>query len=322
MSGSVWRGALVVLLILLAIVGMSTIFTVHQAEQALVLRFGRPVRIVRDPGLQFKVPFVDSVVRIDKRILDLDLPAQEVIASDQKRLVVDAFTRYHITDPLRFYQAVGTVEAANNRLATFVNSSLRRVLGDATFIQVVRDEREKLMERIRTLVNDQAQDLGVSVNDVKIRRADLPEQNSQAIYQRMQTERQREAAELRAQGAEAAQRIRARADREVTVNIADANRDAERLRGQGDAEKSRIFAEAYNRDPGFFDFYRSMQAYETALPANDTRLVLTPKSEFFRYFGDPSANSGGGVGAAPAPAPPAPTPPAASASPAGAAPAQ
>ena len=290
-------GVLAVLVAVIAVVGYTAIFFVHQTEQALVLRFGEPRRVIREAGLQYKVPFIDTVVMIDKRILDLDLPAQEVIASDQKRLVVDAFARYRISDPLLFYQAVSTIEGANSRLATILNSSLRGVLGESTFIQVVRDERSQLMTRIQERVNREARNFGIDVVDVKIRRADLPEANSQAIYQRMQTERQREAAEIRAQGAEQAQRTRARADRDVTVLIAEANSKSEQIRGEGDGQRNSIFAEAYGRDVGFFDFYRSMQAYETGLKKGETRLLLAPDSEFFRYFNDAR-----GAGAAPAPA--------------------
>jgi membrane protease subunit HflC len=289
-------GVLAVLVAIAAVLGYTSLFFVHQTEQALVLRFGEPRRIIREAGLQYKVPFIDTVVAIDKRILDLDMPAQEVIASDQKRIVVDAFARYRIADPLLFYQSVSTIEGANSRLATILNSSLRGVLGESTFVQVVRDERSQLMSRIQERVNREARNFGIDVVDVKIRRADLPEANSQAIYQRMQTERQREAAEIRAQGAEQAQRTRARADRDVTVLIAEANSKSEQVRGEGDGERNRIFAEAYSRDVGFFDFYRSMQAYEAGLKKGETRLLLAPESEFFRYF-----NEAGGR-AAPAPA--------------------
>jgi membrane protease subunit HflC len=244
--------------------------------------------VVREPGLYFKLPFVDGVQRIDKRILALDLPEQEVIASDQKRLRVDAFARYRVIDPLKFYQTLGTVERANSQLASFVNSGLRRVLGESTFQQVVRDQRAQMMARIRDQVNTQAANLGIDVVDVRIRRADLPEANSQAIYQRMQTERAREAAEIRAEGAEASQRIRARADRDVVVLLAEANRQAERTRGEGDGQRNAIFAQAYGQDKDFFSFYRSMQAYEQALGSSDTRLVLSPDSEFFRFFRQPS----------------------------------
>ena len=281
-------GAALILLAIAAFLGFSSVFTVSQTEQALVLRFGQAISIVREPGLYFRLPFVDGVVRIDKRILALDLPEQEVIASDQKRLRVDAFARYRVIDPLLFYQSLGTIERANEQLATFMNSGLRGVLGESTFQQVGRDERTQLMARIRDQVNTQATGLGIAVVDVRIRRADLPEANSQAIYQRMQTERQREAAEIRAEGAEAAQRIRAKADRDVVVVLAEANREAERIRGEGDGQRNSIFAQAYGQDRDFFSFYRSMQAYEQGLGNSDTRLVLSPDSEFFRYFRLPS----------------------------------
>ncbi|MEH6951185.1 protease modulator HflC [Nitrobacter sp. NHB1] len=271
----------------LLVVGYSSVFTVSQTEQALVVRLGEPVHVVTEPGLHFKAPFVDSVIEIDKRILDLEQASQEVIASDQKRLVVDAFARYRIKDALRFYQSVGTVQAANIQLTTLLNASLRRVLGEVTFIQVVRDERETLMARIRDQLDKEASGYGISVVDVRIRRADLPEQNSQAIYQRMQTERQREAAEFRAQGGQKAQEIRAKADREATVIVADANSSSEQIRGQGDGERNRLFAAAYNQAPAFFAFYRSMTAYQKGLKGSDTRFLLKPDSDFFRFFGHP-----------------------------------
>jgi membrane protease subunit HflC len=282
-------GIIVLLLVLLAIVvGYGSVFTVDQTEQALVVRFGKPVDVVTDPGLHFKAPFIDSVIAIDKRILDLENPSQEIIASDQKRLVVDAFARYRIKDPLRFYQSIGSIQAANVQLTTILNASLRRVLGEVTFIQVVRDEREALMKRIRDQVDKEAGAYGIEVVDVRIRRADLPEQNSQAVYQRMQTERQREAAEFRAQGGQKAQEIRSNADREATVIVAEANSKAEQIRGEGDGERNRLFAEAYSQDPGFFAFYRSMTAYENGLKSNDTRFLLRPDSDFFKFFNGPS----------------------------------
>lgn len=282
------------------VIGYSSIFTVSQTEQVLLVRLGEPVRVVTEPGLNFKAPFIDTVISIDKRILDLENPAQEVIASDQKRLVVDAFARYRIKDALRFYQSVGTVQAANIQLTTLLNAALRRVLGEVSFINVVRDEREALMSRIQKQLDREAAAYGITVVDVRIRRADLPEQNSQAVYQRMQTERQREAAEFRAQGGQKAQEIRSRADREATVIIADANSQAEQIRGEGDSERNRLFAEAYSKDVDFFAFYRAMAAYETSLKSNDTRFLLRPDSEFFRYFANPTGKP------APAPASPAP----------------
>src|ERR1700760_3460959 len=284
-------GIIVLLLVLLAIViGYGSVFTVDQTEQALVVRFGKPVDEVTDPGLHFKAPFIDSVIAIDKRILDLENPSQEVIASDQKRLVVDAFARYRIKDPLRFYQSVGSIQAANVQLTPLLNAALRRVLGEVTFIQVVRDEREALMARIRDQLDKEADGYGIQVVDVRIRRADLPEQNSQAVYDRMKSERQREAAEFRAQGDQKAQEVRSRADREATVIVADANSTAEQTRGAGDAERNRLFAEAYGKDKDFFAFYRSMTAYETGLKAGDTRYLLRPDSEFFRFFANPAGH--------------------------------
>lgn len=283
------------LLLVVVVVGYSSLFTVRETEQVLLVRLGEPVRVVTEPGLHFKAPFVDSVISIDKRILDLENPSQEVIASDQKRLVVDAFARYRIKNPLLFYQSVGTIQAANLQLTALLNASLRRVLGEATFIQVVKDERETLMARIREQLDKEAGGYGISVVDVRIRRADLPDQNSQAVYQRMQTERQREAAEFRAQGGQKAQEIRSKADREATVIVADANSQAEQIRGQGDGERNRLFADAYNQDPGFFAFYRSMSAYENGLKHNDTRFLLRPDSDFFRFFGSPSGKPSNGA---------------------------
>jgi len=291
---------------IVAIIGYSSVFSVQQTEQALVVRFGKPVDVVTDPGLHFKAPFIDAVIPVDKRILDLENPSQEVIASDQKRLVVDAFARYRIKDALRFYTSVGSIQAANLQLTTLLNASLRRVLGEVTFIQVVRDEREALMGRIRDQLDHEADGYGIQVVDVRIRRADLPEQNSQAVYERMKTERQREAAEFRAQGAQKGQEIRANADREATVIVAEANSQAEQIRGEGDAERNRLFAEAYNQDPDFFAFYRSMTAYENGLKSGDTRFLLRPESSFFRFFSNPSgkpAAQGTGAAASVAPAP-------------------
>lgn len=281
-------GLALVLVVILAIIGYGSLFTVHQTRLALVVRLGEPVKVITDPGLNFKWPLIDNVIYIDKRILDLENASQEVIASDQKRLVVDAFARYKIKDALRFYQAVGSIEGANQRLSTLLNSALRRVLGEATLTHVVRDDRSSLMAKVREQLDREAGAFGIVVVDVRIRRADLPEQNSQAVYKRMQTDRQREAQEFQSQGTQRAQEIRARADRDVTVLIADATSKAEQTRGQGDAERNRIFADAYGKNPDFFAFYRSMQAYETGLKHNDTRMVLRPDSEFFRYFGNPA----------------------------------
>jgi modulator of FtsH protease HflC len=285
---NVFGGTLLVLVFFGLLVAYTSLFTVYQTRQALVLRFGEPIREITQPGLNVKYPLVDTVIHIDKRILDIESPAQEVIASDQKRLVVDAFARYKITKPLLFYQAVGSVEGGNARLLTLLNSSLRRVLGEVTLMQVVRDQREELMAKVRGQLESEAQAFGINVVDVRIRRADLPEQNSQAIYQRMQTERQQEAAQFRAEGSRRSQEIKAKADRDVTVLIAEATSTAERTRGEGDAERNRVFADAYGRDTDFFSFYRAMQAYEQGLQKGDTRMLLRPDSDFFRFFGDPS----------------------------------
>lgn len=281
-----------ILLLVVVIVGYSAVFTVRQTEQALVMRLGAPVRApITEAGLNFKVPFIDNVISIDKRILDLENPAQEVIAFDQRRLVVDAFARYRIKNALQFYQSIGSIQAANIQMTTLLNASLRRVLGEATFIQIVRDDREALMLKIRDQLDKEADGYGIQVIDVRIRRADLPDSNSQAVYQRMQTERQREAADFRAQGGQKAQEIRSRADREVTVIIADANSTAEQVRGTGDAERNRLFADAYGQNPDFFAFYRSMAAYEVGLKGNDTRFLLKPDSDFFRFFGSASGRA-------------------------------
>jgi membrane protease subunit HflC len=283
------RTALTLILLLagiLAVAAYLTLFTVYQTQQALVLEFGKPKRLVTNPGLNYKIPFIQNVVFFDKRLLDLDSAPQEVIASDQKRLVVDAFARWRITDPLLFYQTVNNEVGARSQLGAFLEAALRRVLGAASFEAVVRDKRNALMQQITDQVNVEAKGLGINVVDVRIKRADLPEANSLAIYRRMQTERQREAAEIRAEGEEASRRIRANADRQVTVLKADATGESERIRGTGDAEKNRVFADAFGKDPDFFAFYRSMQAYKGALKQSDTRMVLSPDSQFFQYFNE------------------------------------
>jgi modulator of FtsH protease HflC len=300
----IFGGLGLVIIVAIGIALYLSVFIVDQTQQALVLRFGETVRKIDQPGLYYKLPLIDTVVDLDKRILDLDSPPLEIIASDQKRLIVDAFGRYRITDPLLFYQSVGTVQGAESRLAVVLNASVRRVLGDAEFIDVVRNRRNALMALIKEQVDHEAAALGIKVVDVKIRHADLPPANSQAVYQRMQTERQLVAAQTRANGEQAARRIRAEADRDVTVIKAEATGESERLRGEGEAERNRILAEAFGKDPDFFAFYRSMQAYEAGLKGSETRLVISPDSEFFRYFNNPDAKAGQvPAGAAPAPAP-------------------
>jgi membrane protease subunit HflC len=271
----------------IALVAIMSAFVVQQTQQALVLRFGAINRVITDPGLKFKMPFIDTVIILDNRVLDLDLPAQEVLASDQNRLSVDAFARYRITNPLLFFQTVNNINGANAQLSRIANSSIRNTLADATYSAIVRTDRAALMNRIQDDVNRQARAFGIEIVDVRLTRVDLPAANSQAVFQRMQTERQREAADLRANGSQTSQEIRARADRDVQVLLGEAGRKADETRGQGDAERNRIFAAAFSKDPEFFSFHRSMQAYETALRAGETRMVLSPNSDFFRFFNDP-----------------------------------
>ncbi|WP_332683543.1 protease modulator HflC [Bosea sp. (in: a-proteobacteria)] len=297
MSGILRVGALVIIGAA-AVLFYAATFVVQQTQSAIVLRFGAVRTVVTQPGLYFKLPApFEQVTYLDNRILDLDLPAQEIIASDQKRLVVDAFTRYRISDPLRFYQAVNNIPRANSQLASIVNGQVRSVLAEATFTAMVRNERSRLMNRIRDDVNREAARFGMTVVDVRLRRVDLPQANSQAVFQRMQTERQREAAEARALGAQQGQEIKARAERESTIIVAEAQRKADEIRGEGEGERNRIFAEGFGKAPEFFAFYRSMQAYEASLKAGDTRMLLSPDSPFFRFFNDPA---GGRSGAAPA----------------------
>jgi modulator of FtsH protease HflC len=282
-------GILGVLAALVLVIVSGAAFVVSPTSQALVLQFGQVRRAVVEPGLYFKIPLIQNVEYLDKRILDLDLDPQELIASDKKRLVVDAFARYKIVDPVSFYQGVRTVQGGNQRLNTFLSSAVRAVLADAGFFEVVRDNRAELMEKIRAQVDQEAKGIGVSIVDVKLRRADLPQKNSEAVFQRMQTERQREATELRAKGSEESQRIRAKAEAEKEILLAEAGRDAERVRGEGDAERIKVFAEAFGKDPEFFAFYRSMQAYEKVMQGSDTRILMSPESsQFFRYLTGPN----------------------------------
>lgn len=292
---AVAAGAGAVVLFLL----LNAMFTVHQTMQALVLQFGNPVRIIQEPGLHFKVPFIQQVEFYEKRVLDFDAPSVELVLGDQKRLVVDAFARYRINDALRFRQSVGNEAAFRSRLEPIVFSSLRSVLGEVPLFSILSQDRNQLMDRIKTEVNRALTGFGVELVDVRIKRADLPPENSQAVFRRMQTEREREAKELRAQGAEVGQRIRARADRERRVLIAEAQRESEIVRGHGDADAIRIFAEAFGQDPKFFNFYRSLQAYRNALGEGSTNFVLSPDSDFFRYFngGTVETPAAGGPGA-------------------------
>jgi modulator of FtsH protease HflC len=290
-------------LVVAFIVAMSSLFIVSQTEQGLLLQFGKPLKVIRTPGLGVKEPFIQNVIIYDKRLLDFEPPPEEVIASDQKRLVVDTYARYRITDPLLFYQTVNSEDAVRARLGALVSGSLRQVIGNVTLSALLSPQRAAIMRQIRDEVARAAKPFGINVVDVRIRRADLPAQNSEAIYARMRSERQQQAALYRGEGAQAAKTVRANADRERTVILADAQRQAQELRGTGDAQAIRIYAAAFGQDPQFFAFYRSMQAYRDALEGHNTSFVLTPQSNFFRFF-----NNLDGTAATPAPAPPGPTP--------------
>ena len=272
-------------IILIGVIVFQSLFIVQEISQAIVLQFGDPKKIVTKAGLNFKLPFIQNVVYLDKRILNLDNDPEEVIAADQKRLIVDAFARFKIVDPLKFYISVGNERVARSRLSTIINSRIRGVLGTQNLATLLSIDRSKHMATIQNDVNTEAKNFGITIVDVRIKRADLPPANSEAIYKRMQTEREREAKEFRAQGAEIAQKIRSTADKDVTVILAQANKKSEIMKGEGDGQRNKIFADAFGRDPQFFAFYRAMQAYEKALIGGETSLVLSPDSDFFKFFG-------------------------------------
>ena len=274
---------------IIAVIGFAiylSLFTVKEINQAIVLQFGDPKKIISKPGLQVKIPFIQNVVFIDRRILSLDPAPEEVIASDQKRLIVDAYARFKIVDPLKFYISVGDERVARSRLATIINSRLRGVLGKQSLATLLSEDRSKQMDIIQSDVNNEAQNFGIQIIDVRIKRADLPQANSEAIYKRMQIEREREAKEFRAKGAEMAVTITSTADKEVTVLLANAKKQSEIMKGEGDGQRNKIFAQAFGKDPEFFAFYRAMQAYEKSLIGGDTSLILSPDSDFFKFFGD------------------------------------
>jgi len=274
---------LIVLAGALVVLASFSLYTLPETRQAIVLQFGRPIMTHTEPGLKFKLPWQNTVL-LDNRVLNLDVPPQEVTTSDQKRMIVDAFARFQITDPLKLYQRVFNENGARDFLSTPIQSQLRQVLGKQTFNTLLSAERNALMDQIREGANVAAQDLGVDLVDVRIKRADLPKANSEAIYRRMTTEREQEAREIRARGEEAKLRIRAEADRERTVLLAEAEQESQTKRGDGDAQSIRIFANAFERDEEFFGFYRSMQAYRESLKKSDTTMVLSPDSQFFEYF--------------------------------------
>jgi membrane protease subunit HflC len=274
-------------LVVLVIVAWTCLFTVQQTEQVLVTQFGKPVRVITEPGLHLKSP-IQSVISFDRRLLSLELPGEEVILGDQRRLIVDSFTVFRIRDPLHYYQAVGTTEdGIRGRLSSIVSSALRRVLGSRKLLDVLSADRERIMTAIRNQVNGEMGAFGVAIDDVRIRRADLPEENTQAILSRMQSERQRIAAQLRAEGAEASARIRADADRDRTVLLANAKATADQLRGEGEAEATRIYARAFGQDPEFFRLWRTLQGYRDIFGSGNARLVLTPDNEYLRYLQSP-----------------------------------
>ncbi len=273
----------------LALTAFFSIFIVKEVNQAIVLQFGDPKRIILKPGLNFKLPFIQNVVFLDKRILNLDAPPEEVIASDQKRLIVDAFARFQIVDPLKFYISVGNERVARSRLSTIINSRIRSVLGTQRLQTLLSEDRNKQMALIQDGVNKEAENFGIKIVDVRIKRADLPQANSDAIYRRMQTEREREAKEFRAKGAEMAVTITSTADKEVTVILAEAEKKSEIMKGEGDGQRNKIFADAFGKDAEFFAFYRAMQAYERALIGGETSLIMSPDSEFFKFFGNVKA---------------------------------
>jgi membrane protease subunit HflC len=284
--------ALAVLIVAL-LLAVGTLFTVQQTEQVLITQFGRPVRVISEPGLHAKLPFIQTVISFDRRLLNLETSGQEVILGDQRRLIVDSFTMFRITDPLRYYQAVGPVEEGiRGRLNSIVSSSLRRVLGNNSLLDVLSADRTHIMANIRQQVNAEMRGFGVAVEDVRIRRADLPQENTQAILSRMQSERQRVAAQARAEGVEASQRIRADAERDRTVLLAEAKARADRLRGEGEAQASRTYAQAYGQDPGFFAAWRTLSAYRDAFAGGHVKLVLTPDTDFLRYFAAPPVPAG------------------------------
>ena len=274
------------LIFVIGLVAYLSIFTVKEINQAIVLQFGDPKKIVTTAGLQFKIPFIQNVVFLDRRILSLDPPPAEVIASDQKRLIVDAYARFKIIDPLKFYISVGDERVARSRLATIINSRIRGVLGKQSLATLLSEERSGQMAIIQEGVNAEAQKFGIVIIDIRIKRADLPQANSEAIFKRMQTEREREAKEFRARGAEMAVTITSTADRKVTIILANAEKQSEIMKGEGDGIRNKIFADAFGQDPDFFSFYRAMQAYEKALIGGDTTLILSPDSDFFKFFGN------------------------------------
>ena len=266
------------------IIFQSSFFTVDQRQQVLILQFGEPIRAIDTPGIKFKMPFIQNAIIFEKRIIDLSLPEQEVIASDQKRLIINAFTKFQIIDPLKFYTTVGSSYGLSSKLSGILDSSLRQVIGEVTLNELLTENRGNIMKKIKDAVGSSSEIFGIKIIDVRIMRADLPKENSDAIYARMQTEREKEAREIRAKGAEEADKIRAEANKEKTIIIAEAKKNSDIVRGNGESESNKIYANSFGRDPEFADFYRSMSAYKTAFSNDKTKMIISPDSDFFKYF--------------------------------------
>ena len=277
-------------ILFLIIVFFSALFIVKQTEQALVLQFGDPIRVIKKPGLKIKIPLIQNAIFYDTRVLDFDAEVEEVILSDQKRLLVDAFIRYKIVDPLKFYQSVGDENGFKARVGGILSGSLRRVLGSDPLEVVLSVDRSELMEKIQEGIDNEAVNFGVKMVDVRIKRADLPKANSEAIFARMRAEREKEARQFRAEGSEESQIIKSKAEKERTVIIAEANKKSQTIRGEGDGSAIKIYAKAFNKDKEFFKFYRSMEAYKKVFKEgdDDPTLILSPESDFFKYFGNKS----------------------------------
>jgi modulator of FtsH protease HflC len=273
-----------IVIVVLGFVAYGALFTVDERQQAIVMQFGEPKRVISEPGLSWKIPLIQNVQYYEKRVLNLDPPGENILLSDQKRLIVDVFARYRISDPLLFFQTVRAEETARARLGTIVNGRLRQVLGNSTLAAVLSDERTQILRELRDSVDQETRRFGITLVDVRIRRADLPDETRESVYNRMRSEREREAAEFRAQGYEQAQRITAAADREATVIRAEAERESSILRGQGEGSRTEVLNNAYGQDPEFFNFYRSMQAYSASLGSEGTYMVLSPDSDFFTFF--------------------------------------
>ena len=273
-----------ILLTALAIVLQSSLFTVDQRQQVLILQFGEPIRVINSPGIKFKLPFIQNTVFFEKRIIDLSLPEQEVIASDQKRLIINAYTKFQITDPLKFYTTVGSSFGLSNKLSGILDSSLRQVIGEVNLNELLTENRGDIMKKIKEAVGNSSKIFGINIIDVRIMRADLPKENSDAIYARMQTEREKEAREIRAKGAEEADKIRAEANKQKTIILAEAKKNADIVRGNGESQANKIYASSLGKDPEFADFYRSMSAYKIALGNNNTKMIISQDNNFFKYF--------------------------------------